>query len=117
LNLAIVPPGNNTGNPPEPMSYNNAYKKVKNYLGNMLRGLVCGSANLNALLITGTLGPTAAVSELKRQLDAYGTVKTMNMDILSTPAPHSELKNIPLSAGDPTTMLESLQSVCSIKGS
>ena len=26
----------NTGNPAEPMSYNNAYKKVKNY---MLRGL------------------------------------------------------------------------------
>ena len=72
LTLNLVP-GNNTGNPTEPMSYNNAYKKVKNYLGNMLQGLLQriqdhpGSGN--ALLIT--LGPTASVSELKRQLDAY----------------------------------------------
>ena len=62
----MVPPGNNTGNPAKPMSYNNAYKKMENYLGNMLRGLM---QRIRKLLIT-----LAAVSELKRQPDAYRTV-------------------------------------------
>ena len=93
------------------MSYNNAYKKLKNYLGNMLRRLLqrhpevptwmhfwsCWDPQLQSQNWSSNLMPTG---QWKHCFDTSTT---------------SEPKNIPLKGGDPlndTTMLKSFNAVC-----
>ena len=61
--------GNNTGNPAEPMSYNNAYKKVKNYLHVSGTSAACHG---NALLIV--LGPGTAWAPLLQSQNWSGNL-------------------------------------------
>ena len=111
LNLAMVPPGNNTGNPAEPMSYNNAYKKVKNYLGNMLRGLLQRYPEVPTWMHFWSQWDSCS---LRTEAAIWCLQDSENINIVSIPAPHSEPKNIPLKGGDPlndTTILESFSAV------
>ena len=75
LNLAMVPPGNITGKPAKPMSYNNAYKKGEE-IPSRKHASGISAAYPEVPTWMHFRSRRDAQLQFQRQLDAHGTMKT-----------------------------------------